>query len=353
MMRTNDLDYQLPDDLIAQTPAEPRDSCRLMVLNRTTGSLSHRRFSDIGAYLKCGDLLVANQTKVMPARLLGQREHSGGEAELLLLQQLEELLDGSQLWEALVKPGRRLKPGAGIEFADRLRAEIVDWADPGQRGMRIVRLEATEDSTVKSALQSIGQIPLPPYITQYDGDRELYQTVYAQTENSAAAPTAGLHFTEELLEQLKALGIGFSTIELEVGLDTFRTISEEDPRQHQIHTERYSVDDQTISEIEATRAAGGRIIAVGTTSVRALESAWDEASSRLLPRQREQTSLYIMPGYQFKAIDALITNFHIPRSTLLLLVSAFATPDFISYAYQQAIAERYRFFSFGDAMLIE
>jgi S-adenosylmethionine:tRNA ribosyltransferase-isomerase len=258
----------------------------------------------------------------------------------MLLRRTERHNDGSELWEALVRPGRRLKPGAQIRFGSHLHAEILDWGAQGERGMRIVRLEPAADTTVEEALHAVGRLPLPPYITQFAGDEELYQTVYAREARSAAAPTAGLHFTDKLLKELKAAGIGFATIELEVGLDTFRTIEEEHPEEHRIHSERYHLGAQAIEAIAAARAAGRRVVAVGTTSVRALESAWSPETESLIPRQGEQTSLYIMPGYRFRVVDALITNFHVPRSTLLLLVAAFASPELIRRAYREAVHRR-------------
>jgi S-adenosylmethionine:tRNA ribosyltransferase-isomerase len=350
---TSDFYYELPPELIAQKPAVPRDSCRLLVLDRKSGLCEHRQFFEIGAYLRPGDLLVANETRVMPARLIGYREQGGGEAEVMLLGRAPMSGAQDELWEALVRPGRRLKPGTRVIFGPDLSAEIIDWGAEGQRGMRLVRLTPAPDTTLRDALHAIGRLPLPPYITHFSGDEELYQTVYSRAERSAAAPTAGLHFTPELLTNLQAAGVGFATIELQVGLDTFRTIEEVRPEEHHIHTERYSVSDATIAAIEEAHACGGRIIAVGTTSVRALESAWSTQEGRLRPRLEEQTALYIMPGYRFTVVDALITNFHVPRSTLLLLVSAFASRKAVLAAYRQAVEERYRFLSFGDAMLIQ
>lgn len=361
-MRTDDFDYDLPSELIAQEPAAVRDACRMLVMDRATGAWEDRIFHDIGEYLRPGDLLVANETRVMPARLLGAKRGTGGSAEVFLLREVfgrEPKTNQSALWETLVRPGRRLKPGAVVDFTDAsgdvvLTAEVVDWAEDkgdGGKGERLVRLTTTLDS-LEAALHAVGHTPLPPYIKDYAGDEELYQTVYSTRERSAAAPTAGLHFTPELIDQLKAAGVGWATVELEVGLDTFRLVDEDDPEQHRIHTEFYTVPQKTVEAIQAAKAAGGRIVAVGTTSVRSLESAWDEQAGAITPRDREATSLYILPGYEYKVVDGLITNFHVPRSTLMMLVSAFSTRENIMAAYQHAIQERYRFFSFGDAMFI-
>lgn len=371
-MRTDEFDYSLPEALIAQDPAFPRDSCGLLVLHRKTGEIEHRVFSDIIDYLDPGDLLVANETRVMPARLLGRKAQTGGAVEVLLLRACEpdqtcELhhhrgaAGESALWEGLVKPGRRLKPGAEIHFFDDrdgataplMKATVADWASGVQRGERLLRLEAVGDASLSEALHRVGRTPLPPYITHYTGDLEMYQTVFAHDERSAAAPTAGLHFTPELLDRIEQKGIDFKTVELEVGLDTFRTVAEEHVQDHQIHTEWYRVDQSVVDAIERTKRAGGRVVAVGTTSVRSLESAWDESAGRLKAREREATALYILPGYRFRVVDALITNFHVPRSTLMMLVSAFASRDTIMYAYDEAVRRHYRFLSFGDAMLID
>ena len=367
-MRTDDFDYELPHELIAQEPADPRDSCRLMVLDKATGAVEHRVFRDIIDYLDPGDLLVANDTKVVPARLLGHKERTGGAAEVLLLKRV-----GADTWEALVKPGRRLQPGAVVEFKRAggdagevlLTATVLEHAEG--RGERIVRLAvpgleaqgtAGADASrlemaLDTAIHEVGHMPLPPYITQYTGDDDQYQTVYARHEGSAAAPTAGLHFTPEPLHRIEGKGVRFATVDLEVGVDTFRLVDEDDPLQHEMHTERYTVSQEVVDAVHRTHEEGHRVIAVGTTSTRSLESAWDDELQDLRPRLREATSLYILPGYRFRAIDALITNFHVPRSTLMMLVSALAGRDHIMDAYRQAIDERYRFFSFGDAMLIK
>ncbi len=360
-MKTADFDYELPTELIAQEPAAVRDSCRLLVMDRFTGALEDRIFSDIVEYLHPGDLLVANETRVMPARLLGTKRGTGGEAEVFLLREVtngQQRTNQSAVWEVLVRPGKRLKPGNGatVDFVDSagnvaLSAEIVDWAEGGQKGERIAQL-STSLPSLDEALHAVGHTPLPPYIKHYTGDEELYQTVYARNESSAAAPTAGLHFTPELIAQLQSQGVRWETVELEVGLDTFRVVDEEDPTQHAMHTEYYTVPKHTVAAINETREQGARVIAVGTTSVRSLESAWDNELDILTPRTREATSLYILPGYDFHVVDALITNFHVPRSTLMMLVSAFSSREHIMAAYKHAINERYRMLSFGDAMLI-
>ena len=358
-MLTSDFDYDLPPELIAQEPAPDRDGCRLLVMDRETGALEDRVFRDIVEYLRPGDLLVANETRVMPARLVGKKRGTGGAAEVFLLRQHgTPTQNRSALWEVLVRPGKRLKPGSGavVDFADAagnavLSAEIVDWAQNAQKGERIARLFTTLPS-LDEALHAVGRTPLPPYIKEYAGDEELYQTVYSRRESSAAAPTAGLHFTPKLIDRLREKGVGWETVELEVGLDTFRIVDEDDPEQHVIHTERYTVGQRAANAVNETRERGGRVVAVGTTSVRSLESAWDAEAGAVTAREGEATSLYILPGYEFRAVDALVTNFHVPRSTLMMLVSAFSTRDNIMAAYAHAVAERYRMLSFGDAMLI-
>lgn len=370
-LTTDDFDYELPEELIAQEPAPIRDECRLLVMKRDTGTLEDKIFKDIIDYLQPGDLLVANETRVMPARLIGHKRGTGGVAEVFLLREAKQGLERtnqSATWEALVRPGKRLKPGAVVDFVSSsdptsspdpassstenvvLSAEVIDWVEGAQKGERLVRL-STALPSLDEALHAVGHTPLPPYIKNYAGDEELYQTVYSHEERSAAAPTAGLHFTPELIEDIKAKGIGWETVHLEVGLDTFRIVEEDNPRDHQIHTERYTVPQRTVDAIKRTKEQGGRVIAVGTTSVRSLESAWD-AEQGLIARDREATSLYILPGYEFKVVDALITNFHVPRSTLMMLVSAFSTRDNIMKAYHHAIKRKYRMLSFGDAMFI-
>lgn len=386
-MRTDDFDYILPEERIAQAPAEPRDSCRLLVLHREDGSIEHKHFTDIVEYLEPGDLVVVNQTRVMPARLVGKKQNTGGVSETLLLKRREDIDALGSVWECLVNPGKRLKPGAVIEYrAGGLHAPdsapvvltgtIVDFVDDN-RGGRLVRFEAQGDRTLDEAIHEAGHVPLPPYITQYEGDPEKYQTVYAmQDEHSAAAPTAGLHFTPELIETIKAKGVQWTSVELEVGIDTFRLVTEDDPTNHVIHTERYHVAPEVVEAVKATKAAGHKVIAIGTTSVRSLESAWDsqipadeppvvarrfeEADDSaaithkgdMVARENATTNLYLMPGSTFHVVDTMVTNFHVPRSTLMMLVSAFATREQIMDAYQSAIDEKYRFLSFGDAMII-
>ena len=362
-MRTDDFDYNLPDELIAQAPADPRDSCRMLVLHREDGRIEHRHFYDIGDYLEAGDLVVVNQTRVMPARLVGHKR-TGALAEALLLRRREDIDAMGHVWECLVSPGKRLKPGAVIEFREGgalapesspivLTGEIIDFVEDS-RGGRLVRFAPAEGLTLDEAIHRAGHVPLPPYITSYKGDPEKYQTVYAmREEHSAAAPTAGLHFTPELIARLQEMGVGWATVELEVGIDTFRLVTEENAEDHVIHTERYHVSQEVVDRIVETKAAGGRVIAVGTTSVRSLESAWDADAGRMVARENATTNLFLMPGSQFHVVDAMITNFHVPKSTLMMLVSAFATREQIMDAYASAMGERYRFLSFGDAMFIE
>ena len=360
-MKTSDFEYELPPELIAQEPCPERDACRLLIMNRTTGALEDRVFRDIVDYVKPGDLMVVNETRVLPARLIGAKRGTGGAAEVFLLREVfgrEPKTSSSALWEVLVKPGKRLKPGSGaiVDFHDAsgavaLSAEIVDWADAGTRGERIARL-STAWPSLDEALHAVGHTPLPPYIKDYNGDEELYQTVYSKRESSAAAPTAGLHFTPELIGRLRESGVVWETVELEVGLDTFRIVDEDDPLEHHMHTELYTVPARTADAIARTKRNGGRVFAVGTTSVRSLESAWNAQTGCVEPCDRAATSLYLLPGSEFHVVDALITNFHVPRSTLMMLVSAFSSRDHVMAAYEHAVRERYRFFSFGDAMLI-
>ena len=361
-VRTDDFDYDLPDALIAQAPAEPRDSCRLLVLHREDGSIEHKRFTDIIDYLDPKDLIVANKTRVMPARLIGKKP-SGGAAETLLLKRREDLDTMGCVWECLVHPGRRLRIGAEIDYRAGgllapdnaeivLVATILDFVE-GSRGGRLVRFEPQGGLTLDEAIHAVGNVPLPPYIDSYHGDPEKYQTVYARREeHSAAAPTAGLHFTPQLIKQIRDMGIDWQEVELEVGIDTFRLIEEDDPREHTIHTERYHVSQAVVDAVRACRERGGRVIAIGTTSVRSLESAWDVEANEMVARENATTNLFLMPGSEFHVVDAMVTNFHVPRSTLMMLVSAFATREQIMAAYEEAIGERYRMLSFGDAMLI-
>jgi S-adenosylmethionine:tRNA ribosyltransferase-isomerase len=343
-VRTDDFDYDLPSGLIAQHPAEPRDSCRLMVVDRRSGQIDHRVFTDIGEYLEPGDLLVVNDTRVLPARLKGAKLDTGGAAEVLLLR---ERYSGS--WECLVKPGRRIRPGAKLKFGDGLLTGLVVDVDE-ESGSRLIQFSTARGSFL-DAVHALGEVPLPPYITARLEDPELYQTVFAAEERSAAAPTAGLHFTKDLLGALEAGGVRVAKVELDIGLDTFRPIGEEDPAMHHIHTEHFRVPAWAAEAVNATRERGGRVVAVGTTAVRALESAWDQEDGAVVEREGA-TDLYIMPGHRFNAVDVLLTNFHVPRSTLLLLVSAFAGRELVMGAYRTAVEQRYRMLSFGDAMLI-
>lgn len=339
-MKTSDFWYDLPEELIAQTPIEPRDHSRLLAVDRQSGQVAHRHFYDILDYLEAGDVLVVNDTKVLPARLLGQRE-GGGACEVLLLRQL-----GPKMWETLVKPGKKLKPGATVVFGGgRLAGRIQA---PTQAGGRIVSF--TCEGTMEAALDELGEMPLPPYIHEKLQDKGRYQTVYAREEGSAAAPTAGLHFTPQLLERIREKGVDVVPVLLHVGLGTFRPVKAENVEDHVMHSEFYQVTQQAADRINAARARGKRVIATGTTSVRTLESA-GTPQGVLLP-QSGWTQIFITPGYQFKMVDALITNFHLPGSTLVMLVSAFLGREKTLDAYRQAVAEKYRFFSFGDAMYI-
>ena len=337
-----DFYFDLPEELIAQHPSQKRDGCRLLVLCRD-GTIEHKTFSDCIDYLRPKDILVVNSSKVIPARLLGQNV-SGGSMELLLLKAV-----GADMWECLVKPGKRAKVGATFSFAGILSATVTEIVEGGNR---VVKFEYDKEKygNIYSVLDSVGNMPLPPYITEKLKNKSDYQTVYAKTEGSSAAPTAGLHFTEELIEKIKEKGVGFAEITLHVGLGTFRPVKVDNIESHLMHEEFFVIDEQTAEEINRRRKAGGRIIAVGTTSLRALESATDE--SGVVHPMRANTSIFIYPGYKFKAVDSLITNFHLPESTLIMLVSALAGRDKVMNAYKTAIDMKYRFFSFGDAMLI-
>lgn len=358
-MKTSDFDYNLPAHCIAQEPAAIRDACKMLVMNRKTGALEDCIFREIENYLQSGDLLVANETRVMPARLLGAKRESGGAAEIFLLREVFNRgpkASHEAFWEVLVRPGKRLKPGAVVDFQDSrgkvvLSADIVDWVQDAERGERIARL-STPLNSLDEALHLVGHTPLPPYIKNYVGDEELYQTVYSKAEKSAAAPTAGLHFTPELIERLKKKGVGWETVELEVGLDTFRIVDEENAEDHHMHTERYTVPQRTVDAIHQAKERGGRVVAVGTTSVRSLESAWDTDKNDIVACEGASTQLFLLPGSTFHVVDALVTNFHVPRSTLMMLVSAFSSRDHIMAAYQHAIDNDYRLLSFGDAMFI-
>ncbi len=338
-MKLSDFMYDLPEERIAQTPVEPRDHSRLMVLHRDTHEIEHKHFYDIVDYLNPGDCLVINETKVIPARLYGERP-TGGACEVLLLKQL-----GPKRWETLVRPGKKLRPGAEVIFGDgRLRCRVVETTDDGGR---IVEFEC--EGSFEAALDALGEMPLPPYIHEKLQDRDRYQTVYAKQDGSAAAPTAGLHFTPELLSRIRAKGVDIVPVLLHVGLGTFRPVKVENIEKHQMHSEYFEVTEDAAQRVNAAHARGGRVIAVGTTSVRTLESAVEDG--RLVAR-RGDTSIFIKPGYRWQLVDALITNFHLPGSTLLMLVSALYDREHILAAYEEAVRDEYRFFSFGDAMLI-
>ena len=339
--RTADYYFDLPRELIAQDPLEDRSSSRLLVMDRNTGEVTHGTFRDILRYLHPGDALILNDTKVIPARLLGEREGTGASIEILLLKRMEK-----DVWECLVRPGKKLRPGARAVFGDgSLKAEILEVVEGGNR---LVRFEF--EGIFEEVLDRLGEMPLPPYITHKLKDRGRYQTVYARYEGSAAAPTAGLHFTPELLDEVRALGVQTGFVTLHVGLGTFRPVKVDDVEQHTMHTEWYNVPEETADLINRTHQAGGRVICVGTTSCRTVESAADE--NGIVHAGSDDTSIFIYPGYHFKTMDGLITNFHLPESTLIMLVSAFAGREYVLKAYEEAVRERYRFFSFGDAMFI-
>lgn len=354
-MDVKDFDYELPEELIAQTPLADRTASRLMVVDRKTGALTHAHFRDIGRFLRPGDCLVLNDTKVIPARIFGVKKNTGGAIEFVLLRRLgadetEELGLGTDrsdvVWEVILKPGRRAKAGAEFVFGDGvLEAKVLRVEENGNRVVKF-----TCDGVFEEVLDRIGLMPLPPYIKEKLDDPDRYQTVYARENGSAAAPTAGLHFTKELLEQLRAGGVKTAFVTLHVGLGTFRPVKEEKVEDHYMHEEFFEINQTACDTINAARAAGGRIIAVGTTSTRVLESVADE--NGFLAPVRSSTKIFIYPGYRFKAIDGLITNFHLPQSTLIMLVSAFAGREHVLEAYREAIAERYRFFSFGDCMFL-
>ncbi|MBQ9070820.1 MAG: tRNA preQ1(34) S-adenosylmethionine ribosyltransferase-isomerase QueA [Clostridia bacterium] len=343
-LKTSDFYYELPEQLIAQSPSEVRDMCRLMVVDRKEEETAHKIFRDIIDYLDPRDMLVVNSSKVIPARLLGKTNKTGSDMELLLLRALE----GGE-WETLVRPGKRAKEGASFTFGGILRATVTSIVEGGNRTVKF-EYDTDKYKNIYEVLDKIGNMPLPPYITKKLENKNDYQTVYAKTEGSAAAPTAGLHFTEELLEKIKAKGVGYGEVTLHVGLGTFRPVKVDKIEDHLMHGEYFFVTDEVAEEINRRRAAGGRIIAVGTTSCRVLESASDD--NGIVHSMSAETGIFIYPGYKFKATDALITNFHLPESTLLMLVSALAGKEKIMNAYEEAVEQKYRFFSFGDAMLI-
>ena len=340
-MKTSDFYFDLPEELIAQDPLEDRSSSRLMVLDKNTGEITHRIFRDITEYLHPGDCLVINDTKVIPARLIGAKEDTGAKIEILLLKRKE-----NDIWETLVKPGKKCRPGAKVVFGNgELRAEILEVLEDGNR-----LVQFSYEGIFEEVLDRLGQMPLPPYITHKLQDKNRYQTVYAKYEGSAAAPTAGLHFTKELLKEIEDSGVRIARVTLHVGLGTFRPVKVDNVLEHHMHSEYYHVSKEAADIINDTRRNGGRVISVGTTSTRTLESVAQDDGT-IVPGSGN-TEIFIYPGYKFKAIDCLITNFHLPESTLLMLVSALAGKDHILAAYEEAVKERYRFFSFGDAMFI-
>ncbi|WDF51969.1 tRNA preQ1(34) S-adenosylmethionine ribosyltransferase-isomerase QueA [Paenibacillus sp. KACC 21273] len=341
-MKVDVYDFELPEHLIAQVPLQDRTASRLLTLNKQTGEVRHQHFGEILDYLHEGDTLILNDTRVIPARLFGIKRDTGAKAEVLLLTQLE-----GDRWEALVKPGKKLKKGAVIDFGGELEAVIEEESD---MGMRV--LSFRYEGIFQEILDRLGEMPLPPYIKEKLDDRERYQTVYAKHEGSAAAPTAGLHFTKELLDQIAAKGVQVGFVTLHVGLGTFRPMSVETVEEHVMHEEFYSLSAETAQLLNETKARGGRIIAVGTTSARTLETVAREAKGQLIEASSGWTQIFIYPGHEFGLVDAMVTNFHLPKSTLVMLVSALAGREHIMDAYQQAVAEKYRFFSFGDAMFI-
>lgn len=338
-MKTTDFDYYLPENLIAQTPAEPRDCSRLLVYDKKTDTVYHKHFYDIKSFLKKGDLLVRNNTKVLPARLFGKTQN-GGKVEILLLKRFN-LTE----WEVLVKPGKKMRVGANITISDSLSLEVLKiFSDEGTRRVKFIY-----DGVFEDIIGKIGEMPLPPYIKEKLKDKNRYQTVYAKTDGSAAAPTAGLHFTDGLIKELQEMGVEIADVLLHVGLGTFRPVKEEEIEKHHIHSEYFEIDEENAEKINRAKREGRRIIAVGTTSVRTLESASDE--NGLVSPVKRHTEIFIYPPYKFKCVDGLITNFHLPKSTLLMLVSAFVSREKILELYDIAVKEKYRFFSFGDACL--
>lgn len=341
IMKTSDFFYDLPEELIAQTPLEPRNTSRLMVLSKEDGSVTHNHFYDLPKFLKKGDCLVLNDTRVLPARLYGVREDTGAVVEFVLLRQ-----HGNKLWECLAGPGKKAKTGYKFKFSDRLSATVTDLLEDGNR-----MIEFACDGDFFAVLDEVGQMPLPPYIKEKLKDKERYQTVYSKEAGSAAAPTAGLHFTKEMLEDIKNMGVNIVYVTLHVGLGTFRPVKAEEITDHKMHSEHYYIPEETAEIINNTKQNGGRVICVGTTSCRTLESCAQKYGE--IRACSGDTDIFIYPGFKFKAMDALITNFHLPESTLIMLVSAFAGYENTMSAYNTAVKERYRFFSFGDAMLIQ
>lgn len=339
-MKVTDFDYELPEELIAQTPIEKRDTSRLMVLDREKQTIDHKIFTDVIDYLNEGDCLVINETKVIPARLYGKKT-TGANVEFLLLKQIE-----GDTWESIVRPGNKLKPGTEIIFGDGLlKAEVLEILEQGTR-----KVKFKYDGIFNEILDRIGLMPLPPYIHEELKERDRYQTIYAKHEGSAAAPTAGLHFTKELLERIEKKGVSIAKVTLHVGIGTFRPVKEENVEEHEMHSEHFYIKEDDAQKINIAKRSGKRVIAVGTTSCRVLESIANEEGE--VEACEQDTSIYIYPGYKFKCIDALITNLHLPKSTLIMLVSALAKREFVLKAYKEAVAQKYRFFSFGDAMII-
>ena len=340
-MKVSDFNYELPEELIAQHPYDKRDEARLMVLNRRENKYEHKVFKDIIDYLNPGDCLVINNTKVLPARLYGKKD-TGANVEFLLLKRIE-----GDYWEAMVRPGNKLRPGAKVEFGNGiLKAEVLEVIDGGNR-----KVKFEYNGIFNEILDQIGLMPLPPYIKETLKEKDKYQTVYAKHDGSAAAPTAGLHFTEELLEKIKEKGVEVANVTLHVGIGTFRPVKVENIEEHSMHSEHYYIKEDDVEKINNAKRNGKRVIAVGTTSCRVLESVADE--NGMMKAIENDTNIFIYPGYKFKCIDALITNFHLPESTLIMLVSALAGRDFVMNAYEEAVKEKYKFFSFGDAMFIE
>ena len=353
VMRVDDFDYKLPEELIAQKPLDKRDECRLMVVNRKEGSIEHKRFNDLLKYLKPGDCLVLNNSKVIPARLFGIKENTGAKIEFLLIKQVE----GEDLWETMVRPGKRLKPGDRVIFSQEKNESLVgEIVGNGSDGTRIAKF--TYDGVFMERLEELGLMPLPPYIDRpaTEEDKDTYQTVYCKIDGSVAAPTAGLHFTEEMLERIQVMGVNLAYLTLHVGIGTFRPVKVEEVSDHHMHFEEYYISEETANIINKTKELGGRIISVGTTSTRTMESAayFDEDKKMFFIRAGSgSTDIFIYPGYEFKMVDGLITNFHLPKSTLIMLISALYDREKILEAYTEAVKEKYRFFSYGDAMLIE